>query len=235
MKKLCALTVVMLLSLPGCGGMGGYGKTTKKSDKTTKKGKKVAFQSDVDIPVMAEDIKSRFDDELNEFALVEDEAIDAQWETEGYSSRALEAATADAVDQSDDFSWVVEDAVEKEESFKNVYFDFDADGIREDQEECVNRDIEKAKRMIVADESAKVTIEGNSCSSAGSRIYNLAKSNSRAQVVADRFVANGIPRENISIVGRGQDNPSLDKEGNPVMGGRADQWANRRVEVKVYA
>lgn len=227
MKKLCVLTVVMLLSLPGCWG----GKNKKKDDS----GKKMALRSEVDIPVVAEDIKSRFDDDVNEFALIDDEAIDADWEREEDSSRALEAATADAVDQADDFSWVVEDIVEEKDSFKTVYFGFDKQDITEDQEKYVGQNIEKAKQMIAAGGSPKITIEGNACSSAGSRTYNLAKSNNRAQVVADRFIANGVPRENISIVGRGQDNPSLNEEGDPLIGNREDQWPNRRVEIKVYA
>lgn len=222
MKKICALGIVMLLSLPGCWGR-------KEDQKKNAKNKKVAFQSEVSIPV-TEDITSRYDDDVNEFALLEDEAIDALWAKE---EAELETAQADTADQ-DDFFWV-EDVVEKEDSFKNVYFDFDAQGIREDQEEYISQNIEKAKRIIVAGDDPKIIIEGNACSSAGSRTYNIAKSNNRAQIVAERFIANGVPRENIKIVGRGSDNPSLDEAGNPIMGGKEDQWANRRVEIKVYA
>ncbi len=230
MNKSFLWVLAIVLALPGCFG--------KKDKKETRKGKKkTAMHVEVDIPVVDEEIKNYFDDDVDEFALLEDNEEDFDAETIAdldldIDLDALEQASADELD--DDFFWV-EDVDEPEDSFKNLYFAFDKSDLKEDQEEYVAQNIEYAKELIERGESPTITIEGHSCSSAGSRSYNLAISNNRADVVASRFVADGIPRESIKIVGRGQDVPALDLDGNPIAGDSTQQWPNRRVEIKVYS
>ena len=77
-----------------------------------------------------------------------------------------------------------------------------------------------------------MVIEGHSCHSAGSAVYNLALSEKRAKALADRLVAGGVPSQNIKVVGRGQEVPAV-VEGKAVTGDRKEQAPNRRDEVRV--
>ncbi|MFC1845638.1 OmpA family protein [Candidatus Dependentiae bacterium] len=235
MKKNFLWVLAILVLLPGCWGK-------KKSKKTSKGHKKVALQSEVDIP-LAEEISSYFDEDISEFTLLDDDFLDDDFEVAqrfDNVEETIQDAPENFDDQQvaldnldDDFFWI-EDVDVEQEAFKTVYFNFDEYDVRTDQEDFINQNIDLAKKMIERGETPVIAIEGNSCSAAGSRTYNLALSNNRAEVVADRFVANGIPRENIKIVGRGVDNPTLDETGNPIIGDKDQQWPNRRVDVKVY-
>ena len=228
MKKSFLWVLAVLLVLPGCFG----GKDKKK----TRKGKKkTELHAEVDIPVVDEEIKSYFDNDVDEFAEGDAEILDIETVADldlDMEIDALEQASADDLD--DDFFWI-EDIDEPKDSFKNVYFEFNKQDLKEDQEEYIAQNIEMAKDLIDQGESPMITVEGHACGSSGSRSYNLAISNNRAESVASRFVADGVPRECIKVVGRGQDVPAIGVDGNPVEGDRNQQWPNRRVEIKVYS
>ncbi len=218
MKKGLVLVLAALVVLPGCWGR-------KKDKQDTQKGKKnIELRAEVDMPVAGDEMNSYFDADANELTLLDDKDIAQELGVE---------ETEQAVVAANDFDWAKEEG--SKDSFANVYFDFDADGIRQDQEAYIAQNIEHAKAILARGETPVITIEGNACSSAGSRGYNVAISNNRASVVADRFVACGVARDNIKILGRGSDNPVLDANGNPVSGDRSQQWPNRRVELKLYS
>ncbi len=224
MKKLLALLVAAVVMLPGCGGE----KTKPKAKKKTK------VTAQVDIPVAEDTMKSFFDEDVNEFALLdEQESVEDLEKAQQELLSETEQAVADVLD--DDFFWIDDIDVQEEDSFKKVYFEFDKSQVNEDQEEYIQHNIELAKRLMEEGANCTITIEGNACSSAGSRAYNLAISNNRAEAVAKRFVANGVPRQNIKVVGRGTDKPVLDEEGNPIAGDKDQQQPNRRVEIIVYS
>jgi outer membrane protein OmpA-like peptidoglycan-associated protein len=221
MKKVLALVLTALVVLPGCGGRKKNKATTSKDSK-----KKTEVVAEVNMPLNSDDeMKSYFDADASELTLVDDKQATPDV-VKAEAPKVEETKVAE-----NDFTWTKEEA---SKDFANVYFDFDKEGVRQDQEVAVTKDIEHAKSVIARGETPVITVEGNACSSAGSRSYNLALSTNRAAVVADRFVAAGVDRENIKIVGRGQDNPALDAQGNPVSGSREQQWPNRRVEVKLY-
>ena len=204
--------LVLLAGLPGCGGS----KTASQP-----KAKKSTVMTEINIPVAGESIKSFFDEDIEEFKLIDDTTKTAQ----SNAGAAIDA-------NNDDFSWVA-DLDGESNSFKTVYFDFNHYGVRPDQKPAVEFDIEVAKKMLAAGEKPTIVIEGNACHSAGSRTYNLALSEKRAKLLADKFVNAGIPRENIKIVPRGSEVPAHDKNGQPVTGSREQQWPNRRDEVHV--
>lgn len=229
MKKNFALFVAVLMLLPGCWGR-------KKDTKAQKEGEKVAFhEADafVDIPVADEQVRSYFDDDVDQFALLEDD-LDSEdlGMLDDITIAEIEEALAENVE--DDFFWV-EDIDSEGREFKTVYFDFDKHSIKADQEEYVQKNIELVKELIAAGEKPEVIIEGNACSAAGSRNYNLAISNSRAEIVAKRFAQAGISEDVYKVVGRGQDNPVIAENGQPVTGDKDQQWVNRRVEVRIYS
>lgn len=135
--------------------------------------------------------------------------------------------------QTEDFSWV--DAQE-DESFKTIYFDFDRSSIRKDQKEVAVYDAKQVKQLLAqartSGQEPLIVIEGHACHSAGSEPYNLVKSQNRAEAVKEIFTAQGVPVENIKVVGRGQAVPAI-VNGKTVEGDREQQWANRRVEVHI--
>jgi len=234
MKKGIALTIVMLISLPGC---------TKKKHEFQKlaMAEEVDIFSSVNIPLAdaiedetnialddADTVQSFFDRETGEFESEEDLAISM--------------VSDDAVEQKDiqedsleEFSWV-EAAKEGDEEFKAVYFDWDSEEVRVEQRESVSYDIQQVQEELKVSKKTGIEpiiiVEGHACHSAGSPAYNLALSERRAKKVADRFVDAGIGRDNIKIVGRGQDVPAI-IDSEKVTGSREEQWLNRRVEVRV--
>ena len=230
MKRNFALFMAVLILLPGCWGR-------KKDKKVQKNTETVAFNQEdssfVDIPMVEEQVRAYFDDDVDQFALLED---DFDNEDLGMLDDITIAEIEESLSESieDDFFWV-EDIDSEGREFKTVYFNFDKHSIKSDQEEYVTKNVELIKEMIAAGESPEVIIEGNACSSAGSRSYNLAISNSRAEIVAKRFADSGISQDIYKVVGRGQDNPVIAENGEPVSGSRDQQWSNRRVEVRIYS
>lgn len=201
--------LALLVSTPGCIG---------KKQKVNEKPKNTEVFAEVNIPVASDEVKNLFDEDIEEFVLIDNMGADVQ-----------KVATKDSVPL-DDFSWV-EEATDNE--FKAVYFGFDRHEVAQDQGDSVQKDVELAKKMLARGEKPTIIIEGHSCHSAGSRTYNLALSEKRAKAIADRFVAAGVSREDIKIVARGADVPAHDKKGNVVTGDKEQQWPNRRSEIHV--
>ena len=223
MKKECALLlVVVLLSAPGCGG-GQRKKTRVVSDKKT-----TQVYSAVDIPVAGNEYKSLFDEDISEFVPRQEDQI-AQ-------SRPEAGAIPDS-EATQEFAWV-EEAGRNSTDFRVVYFDFDSNSLRADQESPVGYNINHLRDLYLNAErdgrthDFTIIVEGHSCHSAGSKVYNLALSEQRAKSLCDRLVAAGIPRKCIKIVGRGQEVPAI-KEGKMVTGNRQEQWPNRRTEIRI--
>jgi outer membrane protein OmpA-like peptidoglycan-associated protein len=187
-----------------------------------RKAKKTTTMSEINIPT-AEDGVKMFDENIGEFALVDDVA-------RAQELSAADLQVADANISADDFAWIDNDS---SEGFKKVFFDFDKFSIRNDQEASLAYNIDRAQGMVKENPDKKVTIvvNGHSCSSAGSAAYNLALSEKRARVVADKLVAAGVPQDSIKIVGRGFEVPAVDKNGNQVRGTKSQQWPNRRDEI----
>lgn len=240
MKKNFALLVGLLLVVPGCSWKKwGKNKDEKINEETF---------NQVDFPLTEEEefevaddtVRSFFDQEdeefreIDEFVALDDESDEIMEEQDGVAV-AVDAGAQDEVLELDaqEFAWVQEDEAANEK-FATVYFDFDRYGVRADQEEIVAQDVDRAVKVLTEKEEAgqapKIVVEGHACHSAGSAVYNLAISERRAKSVADRLVASGIARENIKVVGRGAEMPAV-IEGEQVTGGRAEQWANRRVEL----
>jgi len=234
MNKLYFSVLVLLVGLSGC-----IHKKAKKEGPVQGKGDQIAF-AEVDIPVADEAVTSFFDEEVGEFAFAEeperfeDDFVDEfdlsqDMLAEADYQDAYEVASAE-LDQPveeamiDDFAWV------DEQSFKNVYFDFDKSNVRTDQEAVLAHNIECAKELIAQNPDAKIVIGGH-CDKVGNKSYNLALSEKRAKIQKDRLVEAGVPAQNIKIVGFGQDMPA-EVDGHLAMDD-SDQWLNRRDEISV--
>ena len=214
MNNKLTFALVLLLSISACG------KKNKIEESKPKAASKEVFSS-VDIPLAGEGISSFFDEDVNEFAYTD--LID--------STQAIDVTQ---IYDSPDLAW----NEISEGSFKTVYFDFDSDRIRQDQEDTLAYDIDLMKKKLTEYEANSmatpmtVVIEGHSCHAAGSSIYNLALSERRAKQLKDRLLAAGIPQDIIKIVGRGQEIPAI-IDGKPVDGNREEQWPNRRDEIRI--
>ena len=184
-------------------GAAGCGKKGKKAEN-----RNAEVASNVDIPVADDGVRSFFDEEIGEFTL------------------------ADEQKQREEFGW--ED--QKNNKFKVVYFEFDKYEIKNDQKDIVATNLDLIKKSIddakAEGKQPEIVIEGHACHSAGSAVYNLALSEKRAKVLSDTLIASGIPAECVKIVGRGQEVPAI-LDGKAVEGDRAQQWPNRRDEIRV--
>jgi outer membrane protein OmpA-like peptidoglycan-associated protein len=221
MKKMSLLVLALVVALPGCGNrQNGESSRPKK----TSVQKYMDIDVDIDEDMDDEDLEGM--DELNgediasfNFPEDEEEMMEEPEEID------FDEMMAD-LDENEDYSWI--DA-QSDDEFRKLYFSFNHYGVRDDQRAALHYDIEQVKQLIAeADNAAQpvVVIEGHACQE-GAPAYNLALSERRAKTVADIFVASGIDRTAIKIVGRGQECPIT--EGRT----RQERNPNRRVEVRV--
>ncbi len=229
-KGYCCLLAAGLICLSSC---------KKKEPAKPKKAKQQTnMRSQVDIPLADEanqvkeddSVRSFFDQDIGEFvALSQDE------NTINISENETASEMQNAYN-SDDFAWVQEDTQKEQTEYKTVYFDYNSNKVRTDQQSAVATNSSETKKFLkeAKDESIAPTIviEGHSCHSAGSAAYNLALSEKRAKSVADELIAAGVSQDRVKIIGRGQEVPAM-VDGKVVSGSKEEQWANRRVEVHV--
>jgi peptidoglycan-associated lipoprotein len=83
-----------------------------------------------------------------------------------------------------------------------VFFDTDMSNIREDGRQTLNRQAEWLKKYT----QYKVTVEGH-CDERGTREYNFALGERRANAAKQYLVAQGIPAARITTISFGKENP----------------------------
>jgi len=83
-----------------------------------------------------------------------------------------------------------------------VFFDFDKFNVRPDQQATLNKQVAWMK----ANPSVTVTIEGH-CDERGTREYNLALGERRANSVKDYMVAAGVNPERVNTISYGKERP----------------------------
>ncbi|GAB6069710.1 peptidoglycan-associated lipoprotein Pal [Thiomicrorhabdus hydrogeniphila] len=102
---------------------------------------------------------------------------------------------------------------------KVVHFDFDQSEIAPSNYEVIKANAD----FLSLEPDAKVTIKGY-CDERGTREYNLALGERRAQAVQNALVAEGVSPSRITVISFGEDNPVDD-------GHNEAAWAkNRRAE-----
>lgn len=215
-KKGSLLLLVLLASLPGCGGRkkGDYGRKGRNVSQQTEDFNSVnlALADGLEVD---ESIQRYFDD-MDEFV-----------KFAGQEDFDLVQAEGDALKQ-DEFAW--QDAGDQTKQLETVYFGFNKEKVDKSERAKVANNITKAKKLLAdAGKAAevKLVVEGHACASAGSDAYNMGLSEKRAKEVSDQLVAAGVARSNIKTVGRGNEILVVKD------GGREEQWPNRRVEMHV--
>ena len=108
-------------------------------------------------------------------------------------------------------------------SFAPVYFGFDASSIRPDE----LGKVEAVARHLADNPDRVVTIEGN-CDERGSNEYNMSLGEDRAIIISNFLAQNGIARDRIETVSRGETNPAAEGSGESA-------WSqNRRGEFIIW-
>ena len=104
----------------------------------------------------------------------------------------------------------------------NIYFDYD----KSDLSMSASSQIRNLANALKPNNS-KITIEGH-CDERGTREYNLALGERRANSVKDLLILNGVNSKRIRTVSYGEEKPA-------VSGSNESAWSkNRRAIVKVY-
>jgi len=104
-----------------------------------------------------------------------------------------------------------------------VFFDFDSSVIKADGEEVLKKQADYLK----ANASVNVVIEGH-CDERGTREYNLALGERRANASKSYLVSLGVPASRIQVTSYGKERPA-------VIGDDESAWAQNRRAVTVKA
>jgi len=100
-----------------------------------------------------------------------------------------------------------------------VFFAFDRSDITPEAQQILSRQADWLRRYP----NVTVTIEGH-CDERGTREYNLALGERRAQAAKNVLVASGIPASRISTISYGKERPI-------VVGSNEEAWAQNRVAI----
>jgi peptidoglycan-associated lipoprotein len=107
-------------------------------------------------------------------------------------------------------------------SKRSVYYDFDMYNVREEFQAMV----EAHGKFMLENEQLRVRIEGN-CDERGSREYNLALGQRRADAIKRAFTLLGVPANRIETVSFGAEKPRS-------LGSNEEAWAENRRSDIVY-
>lgn len=97
-----------------------------------------------------------------------------------------------------------------------VYFDFDSSTVREDGRATLNKQAEWLKKYT----NYQITIEGH-CDERGTREYNIALGERRANSIRQYLAAQGVPAARLRSLSYGKERPE-------VVGSDEGSWARNR-------
>jgi peptidoglycan-associated lipoprotein len=89
---------------------------------------------------------------------------------------------------------------------QDAMFDYDKYDLREDARQALQRDADLLKRILAADPSFSVTLEGH-CDERGSAEYNLGLGDRRASSAKEFLVQLGVPGDRIVTISYGKERP----------------------------
>jgi outer membrane protein OmpA-like peptidoglycan-associated protein len=228
MKKISLLALVLVVGLPGCGPKQEKAQSVKRNN--IEKYAEMPDEDEVEEIIATTDE----DDAGDEVDLSLDEEEDEDFDVDNLFGDEDEEVSEEDMDEEEideeAFNWI---DVQADDEFKKLYFTFNHYGIKADQKEALNHNIDQVKQLIAESGSTQLTllVEGHACQE-GAPAYNVGLSEKRAKSVADLFVAAGVNRNLIKVVGRGQEYPET-INGKIVNGSREDRALNRRVEIRV--
>jgi peptidoglycan-associated lipoprotein len=160
------------------------------------------------------------------------EVADQTAQTDGTSAQTADSAAASAADQQNASAQPMEAEKPKLDPFEDpdnllskrvVYFDFDSSTVKEDALPIIRAHAD----YLAANSQVHFTLEGHT-DERGTREYNLALGERRADAVRRLLIANGVSPSQVRIVSYGEERPAM-------LGHDESAWSmNRRAEF-VYA
>jgi outer membrane protein OmpA-like peptidoglycan-associated protein len=211
-KKTIISLLALLILLPGC-------LKNKKSVKVGNKSVKISREIKKQNKGKASNLFLD-DSSIDEFVFEED--TENPFDGGGTLADNLSIALVN----SDENSFASKSTLNKKYyNFKTIFFGYDRFSIKEKQKKALNHNLSIVSKAV--NQGKTLVIEGHSCKSAGSSVYNMFLSEKRAQSVARFFVDNGISIDKLKIVGRGNEMCIVP------LGDKDQQAPNRRVEIYV--
>ncbi len=89
---------------------------------------------------------------------------------------------------------------------RDVYFDYNKDDLRDDQQATLQADATALKQIFAAHPDFTVVVEGN-CDERGSAEYNLSLGDRRSSKTKDTLVAMGVPGDKLRTISYGKERP----------------------------
>ncbi|HZR02734.1 MAG TPA: peptidoglycan-associated lipoprotein Pal [Burkholderiales bacterium] len=207
--------VCVALLMAGCGATGGKKATVEQKDVFDQKGAPATAAA------AAEEAKARADNEARAKAEAERRAREAAAKAaEQPVVRPLPEARVGGGAITDPVSALKDPASPL--SKRSVYYDFDMYSIREEFQPIV----EAHAKLLRDHKDLRVRIEGN-CDERGSREYNLALGQRRADAVKRALTLLGVPAQQIETVSFGAEKPKA-------TGSNEEAWAENRRSDIVY-
>ncbi len=149
--------------------------------------------------------------------------IDSQVDETDIAADSLEGGSLDELDNAGKSFKDRGYALCTDVSFAPVYFGFDATSIRPDE----LGKVEAVARHLADNPDRVVSIEGN-CDERGSNEYNMSLGEDRAIIISNFLAQNGIARDRMETISRGETNPAVEGSGESV-------WSqNRRGEFIIW-
>ncbi|WP_029935452.1 peptidoglycan-associated lipoprotein Pal [Thiomicrospira pelophila] len=105
---------------------------------------------------------------------------------------------------------------------KRVQFDFDRSEVKSEYHDVIKMHAD----YLALNQEAKLTVEGH-CDERGSREYNLALGERRANAIKNALIAEGVEADRIDVISFGEDRPLVDASNN-------EAWAKNRRGEFVY-
>ena len=99
------------------------------------------------------------------------------------------------------------DQLNAEKPLADAFFGLDSTDLNDDARAALQKNVEWMKRWT----STKIMVEGHA-DSRGTNEYNLALGERRADAVRDYLVSLGVPTERVTIVSKGEEQPSCTEE-----------------------
>ena len=131
------------------------------------------------------------------------------------------------LNSANEVNWNNSEDYSLERKLTEIHFDYDRANIRDSEKKIINQNISEIKKNLAKNPDLTVLVEGHSCLIAKNQEYNHMLSQERANKVASVLKQNGIPSENIKIIGRGT------TEGISTIMDEENQAQNRRVETSI--
>lgn len=105
---------------------------------------------------------------------------------------------------------------------KRVHFEFDRSEVQSEYHDVIKMHAD----YLSLNQEAKLTVEGH-CDERGSREYNLALGERRANAIKNALIAEGVEADRIDVISFGEDRPLVDAS-------NTEAWAQNRRGEFVY-